>query len=192
MRYTDRFEQAVTLALRAFREIDRKGSSVPYMTHLLSVTALVGEAGGDEDQLCAAVLHDLLEDIEGSRPLDIETQFGANVLRLVEALSDTTEFPKPPWRPRKERYIARMRVAGPDVRLICCADKHHNARSILRGLSQEGLAVFDVFSGGVDGTLWYYRAVADALSEGWSHWLLDELHATVGVLHQETQALLHP
>lgn len=162
------------------------------MTHLMSVTALVGEAGGDEDQLCAAMLHDYLEDIEGARPADVEAHFGANVLRLVEALSDTTAFPKPPWRPRKEAFIERMRVAGPDVRLICCADKHHNAQSIVRGLSQEGLAVFDRFSGGLDGTLWYYRAIADALSDGWAHWLLDELHATVAVMHQQTQALRQP
>ena len=100
------------------------------------------------------MLHDYLEDIEGARPADVEAHFGANVLRLVEALSDTTAFPKPPWRPRKEAFIERMRVAGPDVRLICCADKHHNAQSIVRGLSREGLAVFDRFSGGLDGTLW--------------------------------------
>ena len=192
MRYTDRFDRALALAVSAFRDIERKGTAVPYITHLMSVTAMVGEAGGDEDQLCAAILHDYLEDIEGSRPRDVEAVFGANVLRMVEELSDTTAFPKPPWRPRKEAFIERMRVAGADVRLICCADKHHNARSIIRALSQEGLAAFDRFSGGLDGTLWYYRAVTDALSEGWSHWLLDELHAEVAKMHQEAQALLHP
>ena len=138
------------------------------------------------------VLHDYLEDIEGAFPRELGTRFGPNVLRLVEALSDTTAFPKPPWRPRKEAYIERLRGESHDVRLISCADKVHNVTSILRSLSQEGLGVFERFSGGIDGTLWYYRAVAEALSQGWSHWLLDELHRLVGVLHQETQRLRQP
>lgn len=178
--YSGRFDDAVAFALDAFRDIYRKGKSVPYMTHLLSVTALVGEAGGDEDQLCAAVLHDAVEDVPGCTPEIIEARFGGRVSRMVVALSDSVnEQPKPPWKARKDRYLAHLRDMPHDVKLVSAADKLHNARCIRQDLQREGVASMDRFTGGRDGTVWYYRAVTGALGAGWSHWLVDELDAEV-------------
>lgn len=186
--YSERFDRAVALAVRDFRGITRKGSSVPYVTHLLAVTALVGEAGGDEDQLIAAVLHDWLEDVEHSTVEHLEEAFGARVARLVLALSDTTELPKPPWRPRKEAYIAHLREQPAEVKLVSACDKLHNATTLLRDLRADGPATLDRFSGGRDGTVWYYHEVARALAVGWESTVLDELFEVVAAIRVEVRA----
>jgi len=177
--YSERLDVAVGLALDAFRDVERKGSGVPYVTHLLQVMVTVGEHGGDEDQMIAAVLHDYLEDIEGSSGADLEDRFGARVRRMVEALSDTVVRPKPPWRERKERYLAELRVEPAEVKLISAADKLHNARSILRDHAVLGPKIWDRFTPTREGTLWYYGSVVDALADGWRHRLVDELGAVV-------------
>ena len=180
--YSSLLDEAVALALDAFRPIRRKGTSVPYVTHLLAVTALVGEHGGDEEQMIAAVLHDYLEDIRAATPALLEERFGERVARIVQALSDTTEHPKPPWQERKRSYIAKLAVEPAEVKLVSAADKLHNARSVLRDLRGVGDAVFERFNTGGDHkarTLWYYEAVVEALGTGWSHPLLEELRETV-------------
>mgnify|MGYP000978965466 CR=1 FL=1 len=181
-RYSTRFDEAVAMAVDAFRPVVRKGSGVPYITHLFSVCALVGEHGGDEDQLIAAVLHDWLEDIPDAHVDVLEARFGPRVARLVEALSDSVGSPKPPWRARKEAYLAHLRRSPADVRLVSCADKLHNCRSIRMDLRLAGPAVFQRFQGGREGTLWYYQELAVALGEGWGHPLLEVFREEVAGL----------
>ena len=123
----------------------------------------VGEHGGDEDQMIAALLHDYLEDIEPATGEDVEAQFGPRVRRLVEALSDSTTLPKPPWKERKLAYLEHLRGEPEDVKLISAADKLHNARSILRDLGEVGEALWDRFTGTKEQTLWYYRELIGAL-----------------------------
>lgn len=182
--YTPRLDQAVALVMHDFRRITRKGSRIPYVSHLFGVTSLVAEGGGDEDQLIAAMLHDWLEDVPESSPAILEERFGPRVRRIVEACTDTRETPKPEWRPRKERFLAAIRHAQPDERLVCCADKLHNVQTLVRDLRIHGPATMDRFRGGRDGTLWYYREVSDALAQGWRHWLLDELRDAVRITHE--------
>ncbi|MEN0067768.1 MAG: HD domain-containing protein [Myxococcota bacterium] len=187
--YSERFDQAVALAVRDFRPIVRKKGNIPYITHLFAVTALVGEHGGDEDQLIAAVLHDWLEDIEGATPARLEAEFGPRVREFVEALSDVVSIrPKPPWRDRKTAFIDRIRNEAVEVKLICTADKLHNVRSLRREVEAEGAAALDHFNGGRDGTLWYYAAMVHALGQGWRHPLLDELTSAVAGLHTDCGA----
>jgi (p)ppGpp synthase/HD superfamily hydrolase len=182
--YTTRFDEAVALALSAFRHKWRKATDIPYATHLLAVCAIVGEHGGDEDQMIAAVLHDYLEDIEGATHEELERRFGLRVSTLVRALSDATEHPKPPWKPRKEAYLQALRDEPVDVKLISAADKLHNCRSIVRDHLVQGEAVFSRFTAPKADTLWYFRAVVDALGHGWDHPLLDELRLAVDELHR--------
>ncbi|MCB9693829.1 MAG: HD domain-containing protein [Alphaproteobacteria bacterium] len=181
--YSSRLDEATQLALSSFRPVWRKGSRVPYITHLFSVTALVGEHGGDEDQMVAAMLHDWLEDIPGATVAELEGRFGPRVAGLVLALSDTMEHPKPPWRPRKEAYIRKLRGEHPDVKLVSAADKLHNVQTVIMDHRLMGDAIFDRFTGRRDGTLWYYREVHDALAEGWHSPLLDRLKEEVDALH---------
>ncbi|MBK8239985.1 MAG: HD domain-containing protein [Deltaproteobacteria bacterium] len=186
--YDARLGEALHLAAEAFAHTERKGSGIPYLSHLLAVTTTVMEHGGSPDQCIAAVLHDYLEDIPGSSAHELAQRFGADVARMVLALSDATQNDldaggaKPPWAQRKQGYLAHLRHAPADVKLISAADKLHNAGSIVRDRAVIGDAIFDRFTPTLEQTLWYYNAVCDALAHGWSHTVLDELRRTVALL----------
>lgn len=184
--YGPRVGEALQFAADAFHRRVRKGSGTPYLTHLLAVTALVGEHGGDEEQMIAAALHDYVEDIEGAKIEDVEARFGPRVARIVLSLSDATTRPKPPWEERKQAYLARLRGEDADVKLVAAADKLHNATSILRDHAKMGDGVFALFTVPRDKTLWYYRAVYDALSDGFDHPITAELGSVVSALHVVT------
>lgn len=188
--YSERLDDALGLVARDFRHRVRKGTTIPYLSHLLAVAAMVAEHGGDEEQIAAAVLHDWLEDVEWASVAELERRFGPRVARLVEAVTDTTSHPKPPWRERKEAWLARIAAAPPEVKLVSVADKLHNIRSVLRDYRALGEPLWGRFRGGRTGSLWYFRAVHRALGTDWSHPLLDELGAEVRQLHRETGTLL--
>lgn len=181
--YGPRLGEALAFAADAFARRVRKGSGTPYLTHLLAVTALVGEHGGDEEQMIGAVLHDYLEDIEGAEVAVVRDRFGPRVAHIVETLSDATSRPKAPWEDRKRAYVARLRAEGPDVKLVAAADKLHNASSIFRDHARLGDGVFSLFTVPKPRTLWYYRAVYDALSDGFDHPIIEELGSVVKALH---------
>ncbi|MCX8063051.1 MAG: HD domain-containing protein [Anaerolineales bacterium] len=172
---TDRFEQALHYALRAHREQYRKGSQIPYFSHLISCAALVMESGGDEDQTIAALLHDVAEDQGGNRRLEeIEALFGERVRMIVEACSDTLESPKPPWRERKERYIEHLWNANEDVLLVSLADKVHNLRTTYLDYQRIGDQVWERFRGGKAGSLWYFRSLLEVFRKRMPHPLVRE------------------
>lgn len=157
-----RFGDAFSYALELHGRQIRKGTSIPYIAHLMSVTALVIENGGDEDLAIAALLHDAVEDQGGIETLEvIQSRFGERVARIVFECSDALVTPKPPWRERKKEYLTHLETVGDDTRLVSLADKLHNARSILADLEQLGQAVWERFNGGKAGTLWYYRTLAN-------------------------------
>jgi (p)ppGpp synthase/HD superfamily hydrolase len=162
--YGEKFERAVVYAARVHGDHYRKGTRVPYVTHLLAVAAIVGENGGTEDEVVAALLHDAPEDRGGEARLgDIRLRFGHAVAEIVAGCTDTYEDPKPPWRERKERHLAHLAGASDPVRLVSAADKLHNARSVLSDYRTVGEHLWTRFTGGREGTLWYYRAVVDRL-----------------------------
>lgn len=165
MSYSKRFDEALLLASELHREQRRKASEIPYVTHLLAVAALVGEAGGDEDEVIAALLHDSAEDQGGQAVLDdIRARFGDRVADIVDGCSDTFETPKPPWKERKLRHLEHLSRADSSVRMVVCADKIANTRSVVADLKSIGNELWERFNGGRDGTLWYYRSAADTLS----------------------------
>jgi (p)ppGpp synthase/HD superfamily hydrolase len=175
-----RFEQALVYATQKHSGQTRKNSGIPYLAHVLSVTALVLEAGGDEDQAVAALLHDVVEDCGGAPVLaDIRHLFGPRVAAIVGGLTDTDQTPKPPWRARKEHYLRNLQHASEDVRLVSVADKLHNVRSILADYRHIGDAVWDRFAGRREGTLWYYRALLDLFLQGHTTPLIEEFQRTV-------------
>ena len=164
MPYGEKFEQALPYAARLHKEQVRKGTSTPYVTHLLAVASIVGENGGTEDEVVAALLHDAPEDQGGEAQLgEIRVRFGDEVAEIVDGCTDTYETPKPPWRERKDRYLAHLADAPGSVRLVSSADKLHNARTVLSDYRLVGEDLWSRFNGGKEGTLWYYRAIVDAL-----------------------------
>jgi len=159
---SDRYAEAFAYALELHRNQPRKKTEIPYVAHLMAVSALVLEHGGTETEAIAALLHDAVEDQGGPPTLaEIERRFGEAVAVIVAGCtgSDTTE--EPSWRKRKEDYIAHMRRAPASVRLVSAADKLHNARCILADYRMHDEALWSRFNGGKDGTLWYYRALTE-------------------------------
>jgi (p)ppGpp synthase/HD superfamily hydrolase len=180
-----RFLEAMVYAAQLHTGQVRKGSGTPYIAHLLAVTSLVLEHDGDEDEATAALLHDAAEDQGGEATLaEIRRRFGPAVAEIVEGCSDTMATPKPPWRARKEAFLARLPQASPSVRLVSTADKLHNARTILADLRTAGDAVWDRFQGGKEGTLWYYRSLVHILPGGGSDPLAEELDRVVSEIER--------
>ena len=175
-------------AAQLHREQCRKGSNVPYVSHLLAVSSLVIEHGGDEDQAIAALLHDAIEDQGGPKArAKILRRFGERVTEIVEGCTDSQADPKPPWRARKEAFIAGISEKPPSVQLVCAADKLHNARCILSDYRnvEVGEKVWERFKGGGrEGTLWYYRELANALFPSGPPELVDELERVVGEIER--------
>jgi len=155
---TERFRAALLYALDKHADQVRKNKEIPYFAHLLSVTALVMEAGGNEAEVIAALLHDTVEDQGGRQRLtEIRDRFGADVARIVDGLTDAYHTPKPPWRERKQTYLQELKSASRSIVLVSLADKVHNARAIYRDLKREGSGIWSKFNGGKSGTLWYYK-----------------------------------
>ncbi len=178
MSYGEKFEKALLYATRLHAGHTRKGTDTPYVTHLLGVASIVGENGGTEDEVVAALLHDAIEDTAATKK-ELAARFGDEVAGIVEECSDADTIPKPPWRERKERYIERLRQASPSARLVSAADKLHNARAILAGLRSLGDALWERFKGGKSGTLWYYRSLVEVLRETGHGPLAEELDRVV-------------
>lgn len=164
-----RYDAALKFAAELHRDQVRKGSNVPYLSHLLAVSGLVMEYGGYEDQAIAALLHDAIEDqsekaggADALRKIILD-RFGDTVLCIVEACTDSDTEPKPPWKKRKEAYLAHLTSAQvpPYAFLVSSCDKLHNVRSIVSDFRKHGDAMFKRFTGGKKGTLWYYRALVD-------------------------------
>ena len=171
-----RFQEALAMAANLHAAQKRKMTGVPYISHLLSVTALVLQGGGDEDEAIAALLHDAAEDQGGEQTLAvIREKFGDKVADIVASCSDTFVSPKPPWRERKQDHIEHLRGASPAVHRVVLADKLHNARSLLRDLRENGGEMWDFFKGGKEGTLWYFNSLYEVLSETCEGYLLEEL-----------------
>jgi (p)ppGpp synthase/HD superfamily hydrolase len=152
----------------------RKGTTIPYLSHLMSVSALVLEHGGDEELAIAGLLHDAIEDVGAEQEPIILERYGARVAHIVRACTDA--------------YLAHLETADPDVLLVSCADKLHNARAILSDLRTDGPAVFNRFTAGQDGTLWYYKALAEVFLQRLANSIAQRLRETVSALVAETIA----
>jgi (p)ppGpp synthase/HD superfamily hydrolase len=187
---TSRFDRAMVYAHEAHREQIRKGTAIPYISHLLAVAALVLEDGGDEDEAIAALLHDAVEDQGGSSRLeDIRGKFGARVAEIVESCSDSIDKPKRPWRERKELYLKHLRHANNSALRVSAADKLHNLRCILADWKRIGDSLWKRFSAEKDAQLWYYsELVAIFEARGQSGFIIDELGLCVKLLQQIVKA----
>jgi (p)ppGpp synthase/HD superfamily hydrolase len=177
---SQRFTDALVYAAGLHATQVRKGSGVPYVAHLLAVAAIALEHGADEDEAIAALLHDAIEDQGGDATRqELRRRFGDRVTAIVDGCTDTDLDPKPPWRQRKEAYLAHLPGASDSVRLVSASDKLHNARSLLADYRQLGEAVWARFNGSRDGTLWYYRALVTTYRQAGGSPLVDELDRVV-------------
>ena len=184
---TERFDNALQFAHGVHRSQPRKDTTIPYVSHLLSVAGLVLESGGDEDLAIAALLHDAVEDAEdmsGEEMSDrIRAKFGDRVADIVDGCSDAKSSPggsKPPWRSRKEAYLEHLRSAPHDVLRVSIADKVHNARSIATDQDRFGEELWKRFSSTSEESRWYYTSLRDIYKERISDsYLIKELDIAI-------------
>ena len=190
---TDRFDRALLYATHVHGGQVRKGTSTPYVAHLLAVAATVLEYGGSEEMAIAGLLHDAVEDQGGEpRLTDIRNRFGDRVADIVRSCSDSVVElsagqQKEGWRTRKMKYIEHLDAVDQETILVSLSDKVHNARSILRDLRKPeiGAAVWDRFNKPKEETLSYYRELANAFQRLLPGQLSDELVEIVIVLENE-------
>ena len=185
MTLSSRFSEALVFAAERHAGHVRKGTDIPYLAHLLGVAGIALEYGANEDEAIGALLHDAVEDGKASLS-EIRDRFAAAVAAIVAGCCDTDVTPKPPWRARKEAYIAHLPTQSRSVQLVSAADKLHNARAIQRDYRDVGEALWERFNGGREGTLWYYRALADVFRATGSP-LADELNRVVSDLERLTK-----
>ena len=186
---SQRFEDALVYAARLHAKQIRKGTTIPYVSHLLSVASIVLEHGANEVETIAALLHDAIEDQGGTETREeIRRRFGDAVVSIVDGCTDAEVIPKPPWKERKEQYIARLSHASPSILLVSAADKLHNARAILGDYRALGENLWDRFNGGKEGTLWYYKSLVDAFKQAAAGTalapLIEELERVVGEIEK--------
>ena len=167
--YGPRYLDALAWAADLHRGQVRKGSTVPYVSHLLTVSALVWEAGGDEDQAIAALLHDAVED-QGGRPRldEIRQRFGDAVADIVDGCTDSYSEPgepKKPWIERKVAYLTRMQTLPPSTLLVACADKLHNVGCVIDDHAERGEAALAKFKATPGQTRWYYEQARQIFEE---------------------------
>jgi len=181
MKLSEKFEEALVYATQAHGNQMRKKTGIPFVAHILGVTAIALEYGASETEAISALLHDTVEDCGGADRLrDIREKFGDDVAGIVDGCTDTYETPKPPWLERKRAYIEHLKDSDSSTRLVSASDKLHNTRAILAELRRNGTEVFDRFAGKKDGALWYYRALVTAFREHGNHTdLIDELDRVV-------------
>ena len=180
--YSGRLIDALGVAARLHADQRRKGSDVPYLSHLLGTCGIALDYGAGEEEAIAALLHDAIEDVQPTADARAAVAaFGPEVLRIVEGCTDSDTHPKPPWRARKEAYLAHVPEHDAPILLVSAADKLHNSRSIVADLRRFGSTTWDRFTGRRDGSLWYYRALVDAFRANPAHPrdLVDELDRTV-------------
>jgi (p)ppGpp synthase/HD superfamily hydrolase len=149
----NRYSTAVALAAAAHSGVFRKGTTVPYISHPLAVSAMTMEYGGSEDVAIAAVLHDVVEDGGWEFIIPIMEAFGFYVADLVMAVSNINAGT---WKEKKVKYLAHLATASDDALLIAGCDKLHNARAIV----SDGPAVFAIFKAPKSDVLWYYSELA--------------------------------
>lgn len=186
-----RFQRAFDLAFALHRSQTRKGTDIPYISHLMAVAGLVLEHGGSEDEAIAALLHDAVED-QGGRPTlsRIERELGAGVAGLVHALSDSIaeegkeSAPKEDWKTRKLRYLAHLPEASSSARLVATADKLHNLRTLLADLEAGGAAVWERFNAPREEQVWFYGRFHEVVAACGRNGLVDVLGREVGRLER--------
>jgi (p)ppGpp synthase/HD superfamily hydrolase len=180
---SDHFLSAFEFAYELHRVQLRKGSEIPYMSHLMGVAALVMEDGGDETESIAALLHDSVEDQGGTATLEkVKQKFGERVASIVEFCTDSMETPKPPWKDRKLAVIEKVGQAGDSEFKVLIADKLHNLRSIRNAVQRYGEGVWGRFKGGHEGSMWYYRQLLTSFKERGKHPYLDEIEVIINHL----------
>src|SRR3954451_11609411 len=197
-RPTERLIEALAVATRLHADQLRKGTPIPYVSHLYGACSIALDYGANEDEAIAALLHDAIEDADDTQAArDAVAAFGPRVVHIVEACTDGTPGPdgqKPPWQERKDAYLVHLATADAAVLLVSASDKLHNARSIVADLRRDPERLWTRFKATPDQTLKYYRRLVDAFraNEASRQDLVDELDRTVTEIERISADMTSP
>jgi (p)ppGpp synthase/HD superfamily hydrolase len=172
----DVIEKALKTAAKAHEKQYRKGTDIPYITHPVAVGMILMKAGYSEELVAAGILHDTVEDTDLSLQ-DIEQLFGRNMAQIVEGCSEPDKSLS--WEDRKKHTIEYLASAPEEIRVVACADKLHNIRSIASDIEQFGDQVWGRFKRGKEQQEWYYTHIIESLGIQSSFQLLDQLKLEV-------------
>ncbi len=164
--YTRRFLKAAEVALVMHANQGRKGTTIPYASHLLGACSIALDYGAGEDEAIAALLHDAIEDVDyepGARAT--VAAFGPEVLRIVDACTQTPAGLRTSWKARRATYLAHLAEADRSILLVSASDKLHNSRAVVADLRRVGDVLWERFSATKEDTLWYYRALVTAFRD---------------------------
>lgn len=195
---SQKYDEALVFASRLHARQKRKGTVIPYVSHLLAVSGLVLEQGGSEEEAIGALLHDSIEDQGEGYPGGVEAlcdvireRFGDAVLAIVEGCTDGDHEVRKrlSYVERKRRYIEHITEASSSVRLVSCCDKTHNARAILADYRTLGEDLWGRFNGGRDGTLWYYRSLVEAFQNAGPNAIAEELDRVVSEIERQAASV---
>ena len=185
--FSKKFVAALCYAADLHAKQFRKRTGRPYIGHLLGVTSITIEYGGDEEMAIAALLHDAVEDQGGlPRLREIRSKFGKRVAHIVDGCTDSYTQPKPPWMERKRSYIARAARESAEVHLVSAADKLANVRETLHDVRVQGESAFERFEGKKEGTLWYYGELVRVFRKAGNNPLVEELRRAVTELEAQS------
>lgn len=161
-------DEAIRFAAKAHKDMVRKGNGQPYIFHPLEVLSLVSLMTLDDEVLCAAILHDTVEDTD-TTIRDIREQFGERVAAMVAYESEDKRGQvnkKETWYERKKETIDTIsRLTDEGAKMVCLADKVSNLRSFHLGLLDQGEKFWENFNQS-DPKMhyWYYDSLRKALS----------------------------
>jgi (p)ppGpp synthase/HD superfamily hydrolase len=175
----DLVDKALQIASIAHEGQYRKNTKIPYISHPVAVGMILQEAGYRKEMVAAGILHDTVEDTDLTLE-DIEREFGKEIAQLVEGCSEPDKSLS--WEERKQHTIDYLKNAPEEVRVVACADKLHNLRSIQLDAEISGEQVWNRFRRGKQHQEWYYRNVIDSLGFATEFPLLEELRNEVYLL----------
>jgi len=175
-------DAAIEFAAGAHQNQRRKGSGIPYISHPYGVGMILLAAGCREEVVIAGLLHDTLEDTDTTEE-DIRRRFGEEVLRLVKGASEPDKSLS--WEARKAHTLEFVKTADLPSRLVICADKLHNLRSIRRDVETIGDGIWNKFKRGYAQQKWYYTSMAENLGHASRFPLLDTFRAETAAFFAE-------
>jgi len=150
---------AIDFAALAHKGKDRKGTDIPYISHPYGVGVILLQAGCEEEVVVAGILHDTVEDTPVTID-DIRELFGERVASIVWGCSEPDK--SLPWEERKRHTLEYLKTAPLDVRMVTCADKLHNIRSMSAEYEIIGDKLWERFNRGKEAQEWYYRGIVES------------------------------
>lgn len=165
MTFTQRIDDALKLATRLHRDQIRNDSGrTPYISHLVAVAMLLGEATNDEDVVIAGLMHDSLEDVPNYTYEQLVKDCGERVAHIVKHVTEPLNANKShdeqiPWLERKEAYLEVLRNGGVESALVSAADKIHNTESFIQDMEREGEVFALRFGSSIRNRVWFHEQV---------------------------------